>query len=96
MTDSISSASNVNENLKVYHVFIIKFHGTTICLCSETALVMQIKSNIIWEGKKKTLRGLIAKLLSLESDVDRSLLVTNIFSFDNNEKIQKKRKKVKS
>lgn len=69
MTDLNSSAGNTNETLKVYHVFIIKNHGTTICLhnkggCNESAWVTEIKSNII-RGEKKNLIGLIAKLLNV-------------------------------
>lgn len=67
VTGLISSASNTNETFKVYHVFIIKVHGTTICLYNkegynEFAWVTQIKSNISW-GEKKILIGLIVKLL---------------------------------
>lgn len=32
VADSISSASNTTEPLKVYHVFKIRVYGTTICL----------------------------------------------------------------
>lgn len=67
VTDLISSASNTNETFKVYQVFIIKVHGTTICLYSrggynEPVWVTQIKSSISW-GEKKSLIGLIGKLL---------------------------------
>lgn len=85
MTDLISSAGNTNETLKVYHVFIIKNHGTTICLynkggCNESTWVTEIKSNII-RGEKNLL-GLIAKLLN----VGKSLIVPQSFSDDKSEK----------
>lgn len=44
VTDSISSAGNTNDALKVGYVFLAKYHGSTFC-CNKSAWVMKEKLN---------------------------------------------------